>query len=399
MGIDANSGRWRNRTAQVLEFLNLWDRKHLQPGIDLPSLLRETARKYPQMGSRDRKEWSDGVYQALRAKRYLQDESWERCLAEGLVDRYGNDHPWVLALKSNLGLADQSLDASQRLGHTGFPGAEWVSPRLDQESFFRAQGRAGKAWIRVDASRWSALLEQVTERSWPEPERVDSQASSSYVTASLPLGLALHTLPAYTDGWFEMQDWSCQALVDLFPPQPQGRWLDACAGAGGKTLLLHQAFPVLQWFVTDERESALQELSRRFQKAGWRNYSRAVVDWTEVFTPDLGSFPERFDGVLLDAPCTGSGSWRNQPSNQLGAPVSPESMAEKQAILFGRLWSRLQPGGWMVYATCSVYAAENEGLIQKMLQDHPGAVLEEDRYLDGSARGADVLYAARLRKT
>jgi len=157
MGIEANSGRWRNRTGQVLEFLNLWDRKHLQPGIDLPSLLRETARKYPQMGSRDRKEWSDGVYQALRAKRYLQDESWERCLAEGLVDRYGNDHPWVLALKSNLGLADQSLDASQRLGHTGFPGAEWVSPRLDQESFFRAQGRAGKAWIRVDASRWSAL--------------------------------------------------------------------------------------------------------------------------------------------------------------------------------------------------------------------------------------------------
>jgi 16S rRNA C967 or C1407 C5-methylase (RsmB/RsmF family) len=53
----------------------------------------------------------------------------------------------------------------------------------------------------------------------------------------------------------------------------------------------------------------------------------------------------------------------------------------------------------MVYATCSAYAAENEDLIQKMLQEHPGAVLEEDRYLDGSERGADVLYAARLRKT
>ena len=253
MGIENTGGRWHRRSAQVLDFLSIWERKRSDSGTDLPGMLRETARKYPQMGSRDRKEWSDGVYQAMRAKRYLPDESWERCLAEGLADCYGNEHPWVDALRANLGMENQTLDAAQRLGSFGFPGAEWVSPRLNQDAFFRAQGRAGKAWIRVDASKWPALLEQIAERSWPEPERFDSKVKGPYGTASLPLGLALHTLPAFADAWFEMQDWSCQMLVELFPQHAQGRWLDACAGAGGKTLLLHQAFPSLQWFVTDAR--------------------------------------------------------------------------------------------------------------------------------------------------
>lgn len=398
MGVENSGGRWARRTSQVLDFMETWERKNQNKPQDLPDMLREIARKNPQMGSKDRREWSDGVYQALRARRYLKSEPWESCLAEGLAASYGVEHPWVAFLLLKRSEAERTLDAFERLGHNGFPGADLVSPRLDAQRFFRAQSQAGKAWIRVHADRWSEFLNQVTERSWPIPLVQDSPFASIFVTASLPLGLPLHTLPAYEAGWMDIQDWSSQALAAQLPKNPTGRWLDACAGSGGKTLLLHHAYPALQWFVTDVRELVLQELSRRFQRIGWKNYSRAVVDWTQDLPPDLGSFPDRFDGILLDAPCSGSGSWRNQPQVQL-RPLEPvEPYILQQNTLLRKLWNRLQNGGYLVYATCSVYASENEDVIKNFLENSPDAFLDGDAYLDGSPLGGDVLYTARLRK-
>ncbi|MFM9060749.1 MAG: hypothetical protein ACKOPP_06955 [Bacteroidota bacterium] len=398
MGVESQVGRWAKRTSQVLDFLGIWERKSGDKPQDLPGLMREIARKNPQMGSKDRKEWSDGIYQALRARRYLVTEPWETCLAEGLASRYGVDHPWVQSLLSSKPETERPLDAFERLGHTGFPGADQVSSRLDSERFFRAQAQTGHAWVRVPTDRWSDFTKQVLERSWPSPKVQDSPFSSMFVTASLPLGLPLHTLPAYDAGWMDIQDWSSQALAEHMPTNPKGRWLDACAGSGGKTLLMHHAYPALQWFVTDVREFVLQELSRRFQRIGWKNYSRAVVDWTQDLPPDLGSFPDRFDGILLDAPCSGSGSWRNQPQAQLRPPVPLEPYILQQSTLLRKLWGRLQSGGYLVYATCSVYAAENENLIHGFLQNNPDAHLEGESYLDGSPVGGDVLFTARLRK-
>jgi 16S rRNA (cytosine967-C5)-methyltransferase len=215
----------------------------------------------------------------------------------------------------------------------------------------------------------------------------------------MPLGLALNELEGYKEGWFEMQDLSCQRLVECMPANASGRWLDACTGSGGKTLLLHESHPEIQWFVTDFREQILQELSRRFQRAGWRNYSRGVADWLSPEPAELGSFPSQFDGVLLDAPCSGSGSWRNHPHLQLLGPgMGPQEFAAKQSLMLRRLWSRVRPGGYMLYATCSVYACENEEIVQAFVTEQQEANLLSDGYLNAAPQGGDTMYAALIHK-
>ncbi|MFM8978146.1 MAG: hypothetical protein ACKOJE_08870, partial [Bacteroidota bacterium] len=114
MGIGGQSGRWTLRTRQVLEFLEFWAGRNRTAASDLSGLLREYARKFPQMGSRDRKEWSMGVYQALRAQRIWRSSDraadiaadrvadfapWEQALTAGLLAMHGEEHPWVAYLR------------------------------------------------------------------------------------------------------------------------------------------------------------------------------------------------------------------------------------------------------------------------------------------------------------
>lgn len=357
-----------------------------------------------------------GIYQALRAQRVLKAGDyapWEQALAAGLAAMHGLDHPWVAFLMQHYGLDSSLLCVMKHRGDEGFPYHDWVSPRMvtdtnpgpggsapyDRADWLREQGSAGLAWLRIRQGYEAVLKEQMMGQGWPEPCIYTLQHAASLQAWSMPLGLALSELQGYKEGWFEMQDLSCQRLLECMPQTASGRWLDACAGSGGKALLLHESHPEIQWFVTDSRESILQELSRRFQRVGWRNYSRACVDWLRPEPAELGSFPAQFDGILLDAPCSGSGSWRNHPHLQLLGPgMSPQDFAVNQSLMLRRLWSRVRPGGHLLYATCSAYACENEEIVQTFVREQQDANLLLDRYLNASPQGGDTMYAALMCK-
>jgi hypothetical protein len=420
MGVGDQAGRWTLRTRQVLDFLEFWASRNRNAASDLSGLLREYARKFPQMGSRDRKEWSMGVYQALRAQRVLKSEervAWNLALFSGLRFMHGDQHPWVEYLQSPIQGASDSHEAMEGRMHVGFPHEALISPRIVpgvEDSAFQhisketvgnpiswlvEQGQPGMAWMRIRRGYESAMDDQLRERGWQATLKFTLNHRCAMQAWAMPLGLALSELEGFKAGWFEMQDWSCQQLVECMPESATGRWLDACAGSGGKTLLLHDSHPEIQWFVTDTRDVILQELSRRFQRAGWRNYSRAVADWLSPEPAELGSFPSQFDGILLDAPCSGSGSWRNHPHLQLlGPPLSPQEYALKQVMMLRKLWSRVRDGGYMLYSTCSVYRCENEDLVQAFLAEKPDATLCQDRYLNASPQGGDTMYAALIQK-
>lgn len=166
---------------------------------------------------------------------------------------------------------------------------------------------------------------------------------------------------AWEHGLVEVQDLGSQIVLESSPAAAGERWLDACAGAGGKTLQLARMTGVSgQVDAHDIRPAALAELRIRAARARLRN----VIT---VERPDSAGY----DGVLVDAPCSGSGTWRRAPHLKwTTTPEQIEAAAARQRELLARFSAHVRPGGRLVYATCSLSDRENGGVIASFLSDH-----------------------------
>jgi 16S rRNA (cytosine967-C5)-methyltransferase len=179
----------------------------------------------------------------------------------------------------------------------------------------------------------------------------------------LPQGAAVESTQAHRSGLVEVQDAGSQrVLLEARVPGP-GRWLDACAGAGGKSLqlafLLGREGRVV---ARDPRPEALARLRERARRAG---LSGRITTGAGEEGP--------FDGVLVDAPCTGSGTWRRSP--HLRWTTTPESIAAKARLQLRLLRENapaVRPGGLLVYSTCSLCRSENERVVSAFLQAEGG---------------------------
>lgn len=205
----------------------------------------------------------------------------------------------------------------------------------------------------------------------------------------------------YAQGHFEVQDEGSQLLAELVPSG--GVLVDFCAGAGGKTLALAHRFERL--VACDVRPRPLEELRRRAARAGVRvKVERLGRDGM----PSPESVPlSSADVVLVDAPCSGTGTWRRHP--ELRQRVSDLSeILQTQATILDRASTLVAPGGALVYGTCSVLPAENEAQVQGMLRRHPDWELQSlapgpgrtERYLQLSPemQGTDGFFGAVLRR-
>jgi 16S rRNA (cytosine967-C5)-methyltransferase len=202
-------------------------------------------------------------------------------------------------------------------------------------------------------------------------------------------GAALTSHPLYLSGAFEIQDAAAQTAVALCDARPGMRVLDLAAGAGGKSLALAAAMQNKGEIVAcDIREDALAELDRRARRAG------AGIIRSHL----LGRPPEGpFDLVLLDVPCSGSGTWRRQPELKWG--LTPERLAQWAALQDRLLNQAAGLGARLVYATCSVLMRENQDRVGAFLAAHPAfARIGPDFHASPATTGTDGFYAARLHR-
>ena len=175
--------------------------------------------------------------------------------------------------------------------------------------------------------------------------------------------------PGHGKGWFEVQDEGSQLAALMCRAGPRQQVLDLCAGAGGKTLALAAAMQNTgQIYAYDSNRQQLRPIFERLKRAGCRNAQ--VLDAGDDAA--LLALGPRFDVVLVDAPCTGSGVWRRRPDAKWR--VKPANLAERQAdqrrVL--ELAARcVKPGGRLVFATCSVLPEENTDTIAWLLGAHP----------------------------
>lgn len=190
-----------------------------------------------------------------------------------------------------------------------------------------------------------------------------------------------------------VQDLMSQSIAQYFPDADIKSYFDCCAASGGKAMLFHDYFPEVFLSVTDIRSSILNNLKKRFQEAGIMHFTSAVLD----MAAPLAQNPKRkFQFVLCDAPCSGSGTWARNPENL--NYYSAADIVEKQSLQIAIAENALkyvQKDGYLLYITCSAFERENEEVVQRILENN-NVSLEKSGYLLGYGFRADTMFAALL---
>ena len=184
----------------------------------------------------------------------------------------------------------------------------------------------------------------------------------------------LQNTPAFKQGWFEFQDEGSQLVSWLLQPQAGEFIVDYCAGAGGKTLhiadIMNNRGSILACDVAPRR---LAQLQPRLQRAGIRNVTSRVLD--PMVDDGLGDYAQTADAVLVDAPCTGSGTLRRSPDIRW-REARLEELRQLQLQVLSNASQLVKAGGRLVYATCSLLAEENQQLVEVFLLANPGFARE-----------------------
>lgn len=204
--------------------------------------------------------------------------------------------------------------------------------------------------------------------------------------------------PSFKEGLFEVQDASSQLVAAALQVEPGMRVIDACAGAGGKSLHLAALMGNKGKVISmDVEEWKLQQAKLRARRNGVSIFEPKVIEGSKT----IKRLKESADRVLLDVPCSGIGVLRRNPDTKWKlSPESIQKVQETQQEILQSYPSMLKKGGQLVYATCSILPSENEEQVRKFLASEAGKDFEllEDRKVLAQESGFDGFYIARLLK-
>jgi 16S rRNA (cytosine967-C5)-methyltransferase len=341
-------------------------------------------------GSSDRAAIAGLVYDALRRKAssaWLLDDASPRAALIGMLNRErGLDVAAIDGLFNGQRFAPEPLTDAERtaLGSRSVADApapiqgeypEWLEPYFAQV-FGDDRAAEGTAL----ASRAPLDMRVNTLKS----EREDLLPRLAHLAAEptrwSPVGLrirlaaeakspAIHAEPPFRKGLIEIQDEGSQLAALLAGAKPGEQVIDLAAGAGGKTLALSAAMENSgQIYATDIDKRQLAPIHERIERAGARNIQVRTPRGEADMLADLAG---RADLVLIDAPCTGTGTWRRNPDAKWR--IRPGALAERlkrQALLLDRAVTLTKPGGRIAYVTCSVLAEENDDQVAAFVGRH-----------------------------
>lgn len=186
-----------------------------------------------------------------------------------------------------------------------------------------------------------------------------------------------------TNIFFDEMDFSASEALDIW---------DACAGSGGKSILISDHFPEAKLTVSDVRPSILHNLRQRLQQAGIQNYRSLVTDLTQATDKS-----EAFHLIIADVPCSGSGTWSRTPEQLMFFRHDQIRVyKERQAAIIKNCLPALRKGGYLLYITCSVFREENEDNVASFCSEHALQIVSQ-KYLEGFERRADTLYGALMK--
>ncbi|WPQ62801.1 RsmB/NOP family class I SAM-dependent RNA methyltransferase [Chitinophaga sancti] len=360
--------RWENYLAAAEKVILEYD-----GGLPLHHFLKGFFKQHPYMGSRDRRHISQLVYAHYRlGYLYKEEMSVQERIQIGLhLCRAEESENFPIPAPLNIPLDNI------------FPFKAALSPDIDPIGFSRSFLRQPFLFIRTRKGKQDAIkkLLQRAEISFEE---------WGPTTLALPNSTKIDTI--VTDkSWYEIQDASSQQVGHLFHPKPGEQWWDSCAASGGKSILLLDQEPKVKLMVSDVRSSIISNLHMRFKEAGIRDYTSMVMDLTAPI-----ALERRFDNIILDAPCSGSGTWGRTPENlSFFREEQIKEYQQLQQTIAGNVVKLLKPGGSLIYITCSVFRQENEEVVAHV-ENTTGLKKQEGGVIAGYEKGADSMFAVRL---
>jgi 16S rRNA (cytosine967-C5)-methyltransferase len=380
-------------------------------------IIARTFRAHRELSSGDRRLVSETVYGLIRMNRRL-DAVVDELPASAALGPLARDELKLLVYEARSGvpvealaaeaqrLVRESIDLSRTAGDEAGLGNRrgldreatrlsyptWLIELLIEDygdaeglALAEAMNRRAPMAVRANTLRTTrqALIGRLAE------EHVVAQP-----TPLAPAGLLFETrvnafaLSAFRDGFFEVMDEGSQLVAELVAPPPGGRVVDACAGAGGKTLAIGAALGGKgRLLALDTDGKKLEELRRRARRAGLTNLEARAVQSSGAPVSGPPLHLGGFDRVLVDAPCSGLGTLRRNPEARWRLTrAAVESFPARQLALLVTYAPLVAVGGRLIYATCTIARLENERVIERFLAERDDFVLVPVKEIWGRER-------------
>ncbi|MGL4516634.1 MAG: RsmB/NOP family class I SAM-dependent RNA methyltransferase [Shewanella sp.] len=375
-------------------------------------ILANYFREHKKHGSKDRKIIRESLFSLFRWWGWLKQQHasqptafFAHLSACALLEA----HPWqdIANAWHELSQSDRDYQQAQSLNVDDLKGKLALIQQLFPATTCKAEDLLPDWFWQVcplEPAKQNRLIAAMSSRPpiWGRAQGISSQTAAAQLQAlgidataghyfddAINLGsksMNLNEIDLYKTGKIEIQDLASQVIGQICAPEPHALWWDTCSGAGGKTLQLRALMlahavansrPASGHIIaSDIRSNALEELLKRAQRAQCDGIS--IARWTSDALPVP---TDHFDGVLVDAPCSCTGTWRRNPDMRwLDDIQAVSSKAALQLDILSRSSRAVKLGGQLVYATCSLSPIENEDVVRAFLAQHREFALEPVRH-------------------
>lgn len=360
------------------------------------SFLKKFFSIHKKYGSSDRKQISHLCYSTFRLGKAVQDRPVKDriqaalflCSAEPNVLLAGLHPDWntIAYLPPEekaaiVGIADVLTGI--------FPWRDELSPEIDSRAFNRSLLVQPNLFLRLRPGKEESVMQKL-HHAGISFERIGNDCVVLPNSSKAAEVIMLNKEAV-------IQDYSSQRtgnFLTLLDRRPGMHVWDCCAASGGKSIMAIDQLGRIDLAVSDIRHSILINLKKRFSEAGIGPYRSFCAD---LSSPVSLPVPDKFDLIICDVPCTGSGTWGRTPEQLFYFDESRiGEYAQRQRQIVSNVLPHLRPGGYLLYCTCSVFKKENEDIAAFLHQS--GLTVIRQQVLKGYDKKADTLFAALLGK-
>jgi 16S rRNA (cytosine967-C5)-methyltransferase len=352
-----------------------------------------TNKKY---GSSDRRSITNLCYAYYRLGHALNNEPFDKKILASLFLSNTESNPMIAALATDYlpvikSSVQKKLTQLQINFNQIFPYPNYLGSAIDKEKFALSFLQQPQFYIRARPLKAEQILEKLAA------ENITFEEVSTTCIA-LPPATKIDALFKLNKD-VVVQDKNSQQVFnyllqpEVFLPKDPLVW-DCCAASGGKSILMHDLLHGnLQLQVSDKRANIINNLRERFKDAGLKNYQAFVSD---ILNEKTNYIPNKYDIIICDAPCTGSGTWARTPE-QLAFfdEKSITEFATLQQQIASKVLPSLKASGLFFYITCSVFEMENEQVVMALKEKFYLQILQME-YLKGYESQADTMFVAVL---